>query len=85
MHTNQIAAPGTGPPVLFGSNEISYAEFPAALKIAKHAHAIPGSIALIQVCQTGAGKAGAAEAVLDAAWHEVLTVLDAARHAACGL
>jgi hypothetical protein len=81
MHTNQITTPGTGPPVLFGANEMAHAEFPDALKIVKHAYAILGSIALIQVCQTGTGKAGATEAVLDSALHDVLTVLDAARNA----
>ena len=81
MHTKQIAALGTGPPGLFGSNELSYAKFPDTLQIVNHAHAILGSITLIQVCQTITGIAGATEAELDATLHDLLTVLNSARHA----
>ena len=81
MNTKQIATLRTGPPGLFSFNEMSYAEFPDAIEIIYHAHAIPGSIALIQVGQAGTGKAGATEAVLDATFHDLVTVLNPACHA----
>ena len=81
MNTNHIATLGTGPLVLFGSNEISQAEFPYVLKIVNHAHAILGSIPFIQVIQPVARKASTAEAVLDPTFHYLLAILDSARNA----
>ena len=49
MNTNQLAAPGTGPPFLFLSNEVSYTELPYLLEIVNHTHAVLVSIALVQV------------------------------------
>ena len=51
VNTNQFPALGTGPSFLFATNELPYAELADILEIADHAHAILGSIALIQVCQ----------------------------------
>jgi hypothetical protein len=51
------------------------------LKIVNHAHAIFGSIALIQVIQPVARKTVTVEAVPDSTLHYLLTVLDAARDA----
>ncbi len=81
MNTKQIATLRTGPPGLFGLNEMSHAKFLDAIEIIQHAHAIPGSIALIQVDQAGTGKAGATEAVLDSTFRDLLTVLNPAHHA----
>lgn len=64
MNTDYLTTLWTGPPFLFISNEMSNAEFSDVLKIVNHAHAILGSIALIQVDEPGAGKAVASEAVL---------------------
>jgi hypothetical protein len=61
-----IAAVGTGPSVLLGSSETSYAEFPYVLKVFNHTHTILGSIGLIQMLQAGTRKAGAPGAVLHA-------------------
>jgi len=58
-----------------------YAEFSYALKIADHAHAILGSIPLIQMVQPDARKAVTTEAVLDFGVHYLLTVLDFAHDA----
>ncbi len=53
-----------------------YAEFSDVLKIADHAHAILGSIPLIQMVQPGARKAVTTKAVLDLRVHYLLTVFD---------
>jgi len=82
MNTDQHAAPGAGPLVRFGSDELSYAVFPDALKIIDHAHPIPGRITFIQVFQARTGKDVAAEAVLDPTLNDPLTVLYPAGHAA---
>ena len=81
MNTNDLAALGTGPPFLFVSNEMPYAEFPDDLKIVNHTHTILRSITLIQVIQSATRKAVTTEAVLDSTLHYLLTVLDSARDA----
>jgi hypothetical protein len=81
MNTNYLAALGTGPPFLFISNKMSYAELPHVLEILNHTHTIPSSIALIQVVQPVAGKAVTTEAVLDFNFRYLLTVLDSTRDA----
>ena len=81
MNTDYLAARGTGPPFLFVSNEMSYAELPYAHEIVNHTHTIFGSIALIQVIQPVARKAATAEAVTGFSLPYVLTVLDSARDA----
>jgi len=69
---------GTGPPFLFVSHEMSYAELLYVYEIVDHTNAIPGFIALIQVIQSVARKPATAEAVPDFTSPYLLTVLDAA-------
>lgn len=76
VNTDHLAALGTGPPFLFVSHEMLYAEASDVLQIFNHAHSIPGSIPLIQMVQPGAGKAVAIEAILDFTARYLLTVLD---------
>jgi hypothetical protein len=65
----------------FGSYEIPYAKISDVLEIADHAHAILGSIPLIQMVQPGTWKAVTTEAVLDFRVHNLLTVLDSTYYA----
>jgi len=81
MHTEQLTAPGTGPSFLFIPDEIPYAEYHYMKKIVDHAHAIPGSIAPIQVIQPVAGERVAAETVLCLTLSSLLAGLDLAREA----
>jgi hypothetical protein len=76
MNTNDFTAFGTGPPFLFISNKMSYAELPYVLEIVNHTHTILRSIALIQVVQPVAGKAVTTEAVLEFIFRHLFTVLD---------
>ena len=76
MNTYELAALGTGPPFLFVSNELSYAELLDVHEIVNHTHTILGSIALIQVIQPVARKPVAAEAVPDFTLLYFVTVLD---------
>ena len=78
MNTYELAALGTGPPFLFVSNELSYAELVDVYEIVNHTHTILGSIALIQVIQPVARKPVTAEAVADFTLLYLLTVLDSA-------
>jgi hypothetical protein len=76
MNTEHLAAFRASPPFLFVSDEMPYAEFSDVLKITDHAHAILGSITLIQMVQPVAGEAVTSEAVLGFCIHNLLTVLD---------
>jgi hypothetical protein len=76
VNTEYLAAFRASPLFFFGSYEMPYAEFSDVLKIADHAHAILGSIPLIQMVQPGARKAVATVAVLDFRVHYLLTVFD---------
>jgi hypothetical protein len=78
MNTYQLLALGTGPPILFVSNEMSYAELPYVHEIVDHTHTILGSIALIQVIQPGARKPVTTETVPDLALSYFPTVFDLA-------
>jgi hypothetical protein len=49
MNAYQLTALGTGPPFLFVSHEVSYAELLYVHEIVNHTHPILGSITLIQV------------------------------------
>ena len=80
MNTNRIATLGTSPPILFGSDEMSETGFFYTFKIVNHAHAIRGSIALVQVRQTSTGKTGTTKAVPDSTLHYLLAVLNATRN-----
>jgi hypothetical protein len=78
MNADELAALGTGPPCLFVSKEMPYAELPDVLKIVNHAHAIFGSIPLIQMVECNTRKAVATEAVCNSGFHDIHTVLDPA-------
>lgn len=64
MNTEYLTAFRADPPFFFGSYEMPYAEFSDVLEIADHAHAILGSISLIQMVQPDAREAVTREAVL---------------------
>jgi hypothetical protein len=81
MDTNHPAASRTGPPFLFVSYEMSYAELFYVREIVNHTHAILGSIPFIQVVQPVARKPVAAEAVPDFTLSYLLTIFDSARNA----
>lgn len=81
MNADYLAAPGTCPPFLFASNEMSYAELPYADEIVNHAHTIFGSIALVQVIQPVTRKVATAETVPGFSLPDLLTVFDSARDA----
>ena len=76
MNTEHLTAFRVAPPFFFGSDKMPYAEFSNDLEIADHAHAILGSIPLIQMVQPDAREAVTTEAVLDFSVHYLLTVLD---------
>jgi hypothetical protein len=84
VNTEDLAAFRAAPLFFFVPDELPYAEVPDVVEIADHAHAIPGSIALIQMVQHGAGKAVAAEAVPDLGVHDLLAVFDSACDAGFG-
>ncbi len=69
MHTDDLAASGTSPSLFFVPDEMSYAGVPYHLEIVNHTHAVLGSVALIQVLQTGTRIAGTSEAVLSGTLH----------------
>ena len=58
-----------------------YTEVPDVPEIVDHAHAIPGSIPLIQTVQSGARKAVTTEAVFDFGGHQLLAVVNTAHRA----
>jgi len=76
VNTKYLTAFWASPPFFFGSYEMPYAEFSNVLKIADHAHAILGSIPLIQMVQPDAREAVTTEAVLGFGAAHLLTVLD---------
>jgi hypothetical protein len=49
MNTNEFAACGTCPPVLFLFDEISYAELLYVIKIIDHAHPVICFVALVEL------------------------------------
>ena len=81
VNAEDLTAFRAAPPFFFVPDEVPYAEYSDVLEIADHAHAVPGSIALIQMPQPGTGKAVTAEAVPDFGVHDLLAVLDSARDA----
>ena len=76
MNTEHLTAFGAFPLFFFGSYEMPYAEISYALKIADHAHAVLGSITLIQMVQLDARKIVTIKTVLDFGVYYFLTVLD---------
>ena len=81
MDADHLAARWTGPPLLLGFEEMPYAGLAYALEVFNHAHAVFGSVPLIQVVQAGAGKAVTTEAVLSSAFGYFVAGLDAADNA----
>jgi hypothetical protein len=79
VNRDHLAALGTGPSLFFMPDEIPYAELPDILEVVDHAHAVLGSIPLIQMLQPVAGEAVAAEAVLESGIRHFVTVPNAAR------
>jgi hypothetical protein len=79
MNTNYLATLGTGPPFLFVSNDLPYANLLYVHEIVNHTHTILGSIAFIQVIQPVARKAVTVEAVPDFTSHYLLAVFDSTR------
>jgi hypothetical protein len=76
MNTDYITALGAGPPFLLVPNKMSYAGLLYVLEIFDHAHAILGSIALIQMVEPCTRKAVTTEAVLKVTFRYLLTVFD---------
>jgi hypothetical protein len=68
MHTDYFSALGAGPSFLFVSHELSYAGLFYIHEVINHAHAILGSIAIIQLTQSLARENVAAETILKAAF-----------------
>ena len=81
MNAKYLTAFGASPPFFFASDEMPYAEFSNVLKIFDHAHAILGSIPVIQVVQPVARETVTTEAILDFRVHYLLTVLYPAQDA----
>jgi hypothetical protein len=81
VNTEHLIAFRASPPFFFASHEMPYAEFSNGLQIFNHAHAILGSVPLIQVIQPGAREAVTTVAVLGFSVYHLLTVLDSARDA----
>ncbi len=75
VDTEDPTAFGAGPPFCFASNKTPYTEFPDVLEILNHAHAILGSIPLIQGVKPVARKAVTTEAVVDFILPYLLTSL----------
>jgi hypothetical protein len=76
VNTDYLTTFRAAPPFFLVSNEMPYAEFSNVLEIADHAHAVLGSIPLIQMGETDAREAVTTEAVLDFGVHYLLTALD---------
>lgn len=81
MNANHLSAFGASPPFLFVPDEMPYAEHLDVLQIVSHTHAILGSIPLVQVFQSRAGKTVATEAIFRLTFCYLLTVLNSAGHA----
>jgi len=78
MNTDYLATLRAGPLFLLAFNETPYTGLAYGLEVFNHTHAIPGSVAFVQVAQAGAGKAVATKAVPDFAFRYVIAVLDSA-------
>jgi hypothetical protein len=76
MNTEHLAAFWANPPFFFVSDEMPYAKISYVLKVADHAHAVLGSITLIQMLQSVAGEAVTIKAVLDFGSNQLFAVLD---------
>jgi hypothetical protein len=76
MNTEHLTAFWADPPFFFGSYEMPYAEIFYVLEVFDHAHAVLGSIPLIQMVQPDARIAVTNKAVLGFGAAHLLTVLD---------
>jgi hypothetical protein len=76
VNTEYLTAFWASPLFFFVSNEMPYAEFSDVLKIADHAHAVLGSIPLIQMVQPDTREIVTTKAVLGFRVHYLLTVFD---------
>ncbi len=76
VNTEHLTTLRASPPFFFVSDEVPYPECPNVLEVVDHAHAILGSIPLVQMVQPGAREAVTTKAVLDFGVHHLLTVLD---------
>jgi len=81
LNAEYLTAFGAFPLFFFGSYELPYAEFSNILEVFDHAHAVLGSIPLIQMVQPFAGEAVTTKTVLDFSVHHLLTVLDSTCYA----
>ena len=78
VNTEQLTAFRAAPPFFFVSDKMPDSEFSDALEIVDHAHAVVGSIPLVQMAQPGTGEAAATGAVPDFGGRNPLTVFDSA-------
>ena len=76
MNAEYLTAFLASPPFFFGSYEMPYAKISNALEIGDHAHAVLGSIPLVQMIQPVAGEAVTSKAVLGVRVRYLLAVLD---------
>jgi hypothetical protein len=76
LNAEHFAAFRTDPSFFFSPYEMPYSEFSDAFKIVDHAHAIFGSIPLIQMYQPVARKAVTAKAVFSFAARQLFAVFD---------
>ncbi len=81
VNAENLAAFRALPSFFFVFNETPYTEFFNVLEILDHAHAILGSVPVIQVFQPCTREAVATEAVLGFSFHYLFTVLDPAHDA----
>jgi hypothetical protein len=85
MDAQQTTAPGTGPFGLLGPDEMPDAGGPDVSEVVHHAHAVLGSISLVQMAQSAAGEKVTTEAVLRLGCRQVLAGLYPAQGAGLGL
>ncbi len=78
VNTEYLAAFSASPPFFFVFDKMPYAKILDMIEVVDHAHAVLGSIPLIQMLQPGAGEAVTAKAVPDFSVHDLLTFFDSA-------
>jgi hypothetical protein len=76
VNAENLAAFRADPSFFFGLYKIPYAEISDAFKIGDHAHAVLGSIALIQMLEPVARKAVTDKAVFGFVVHQLFAFLD---------
>jgi hypothetical protein len=78
VNTEQLTAFRATPPFFLLSDEMPDAKIHDAFEIVDHAHAVVGSIPLVQMFQPGTGEAVTTGAVPDFGVRNPLTVFDSA-------